>query len=329
MRAGQMSMRSGQIIAFIRSLWPADDMQIKFYTSYNRPMQIDERAQYDQLFPNCQIMPNIMANILNGRQTPHFYVKKSFKEVRPTGPPWDRPQNKMVLYLATLDNLQDNVNSYDDFLRFVRYQADWLSISACSNGKIASLKTNDYVHLGDGTIVSARNCGLASVLAYLCFLDTDHIRSRKGFLINNDDNWKDGNMPTISAMPLNFNNRGCTRIIRADSYDQMEIQTTPQLQRGRLSWLGNKAIIYGATAAHFYAMVSYNPAPCRRRQGQQVCCMANEEKGNCFDTSDLVDSINVHDPKPLIASDDVNSQSHLEMDDFLKHYGTFWYFCRR
>ena len=36
-----------------------------------------------------------------------------------------------------------------------------------------------------------------------------------------------------------------------------------------------------------------------------------------------------NDPKPLIASADVNSQSYLEMEDFLKHYGTFWYFCRR
>ena len=326
MRAGQMSMRSGQIIAFIRSLWPANE-GIRFYAGYNRPMQIDERAQYNQLFPNCQIMPNIMENLLNGNQTPHFYVRKSFK-VTQLFPPTLAPK-KAVIYLATLDDLENNVNSYEDFTFYFRTSRHWLSFSACSNDQIVSLKTNDQVRLSDGRIVSAKNCGLASLLAYLCFLDVDHLTDGKGFSIDNDPHWQDGNMPAISAMPLNFNNRGCSKIIRADSYEQMVFQTSPQTNQGRRhSLFGHKALIYGATAAHFYAMVSYNQSPCRRPPGRP-CCMANGDKGNCFDTTDLVDSINVHDPKPLIASADVNSQSYLEMEDFLKHYGTFWYFCRR
>ena len=166
MRAGQMSMRSGQIIAFIRSLWPANE-GIRFYAGYNRPMQIDERAQYNQLFPNCQIMPNIMENLLHGNQTPHFYVRKSFK-VTQLFPPTLAPK-KAVIYLATLDDLENNVNSYEDFTFYFRTSRHWLSFSACSNDQIVSLKTNDQVRLSDGRIVSAKNCGLASLLAYLCF----------------------------------------------------------------------------------------------------------------------------------------------------------------
>ena len=66
----------------------------KFPTGQSLPMQILPRYQYDQLFPNCQMMPDIMSNtdlnpppnlliddlVMNETQLPTFYVKKFLEQ---------------------------------------------------------------------------------------------------------------------------------------------------------------------------------------------------------------------------------------------------------
>ena len=322
--ARRMSMRSEQIIAFLRSMWPPNE-GIKMYMGYNRKMHIQGHIRYDQLFPHCEIMPDIMNN-LDG-STPFIYVRKNYGQQNLGG------HRRIVSYLATLEDLDDNINSYDDFKKYVKTFNEWVSFSVCSNDNIVNLKTNDQVRLRDGRMVSARRCGMASLLAYLCFLDSDHLTNARGFLLENDPNWQDGNMPELSTFPGDFDNGECSRIIRADAYEQLLVETTPQVTQKKTgharSWPGNKAIIYGAAAAHFIDMVSYNPSPCRQQQGQQVCCMNDGTQGSCFLTTDLVDSFNLHDPKPLIIGADAIGQNYLEMDDFMRHYGRHWYFCRR
>ena len=331
MRAGQISIRAGQIIAYLQSLWPSNT-GYKFPIGSSKEMQIQEQHQYDQMFPKCELMPLIMGS-LSANQTPNFFVRKSYKYLR-TDNPNEGGLRRIVIYLATVDDLGNDVKSHDDVLGYLRTKPEWLSFSACSNDKIVSLRTNDQVHFSDGRVISARKCGMASLLAYLCFMDSDYLTNGKGFLVANDPNWNDGNMPAI--LGLGFNNQGCKRMIRADSEITYYFETTPQYQQDRHSWPGNKALIYGAHAAYFTAMVSYNPNPCKpdpQGQERQVCCMVDHpiHKGNCFDTSDLIESINLRDPKPtkIVEAQDVNKQIHLGLDNFMEHYGRTWYFCRR
>ena len=144
-------------------------------------------------------------------------------------------------------------------------------------------------------------------------------------------------MPAIAAG--SFNNRDCTRIIKASYAEAARTNTANPNDRREFSnpsWPGNKALIYGAAAAGFVDLVSYvhGAIPCVRpianpplRQDVHACCMGNNDQGHCFHISDLVDSINVHDPKPLVSS--TGHQWHIEMDNFMKHYGKIWYFCKR
>ena len=320
MRAGQISIRASQIIAYIQSLWPSNT-GLKFPMGFSADMQIQEQHQFDQMFPNCRLRHLIMGS-LNANQTPNFYVKKSYTYLR-TDDPNTGGLRRTVIYLATVDELGDDVKSHEDFLRYIRTIPQWISFSACSNDMIVNLKTNDRVHFSDGQIINAKRCGMASLLAYLCFMDSDYLTNGKGYLVANDPKWDDGNMPAI--LGLGFNNQGCKRIIRADSQVSNHFETTPQIQQQL--WRGNKALIYGAHAAYFTAMVSYNPTPCRPDPGgqkRQVCCMADHplHKGNCFDTSDLIDSINLRNPK-------LTQFHNTQLDNFMEHYGRTWYFCRR
>ena len=101
-------------------------------------------------------------------------------------------------------------------------------------------------------------------MTYFCKRSLKYLTNRKGYLIENDGNWNDGNMPQIPM--LGFNNESCSRMIKADF---------TLLQGGRDAWLpGNKALIYGAFAARFHQLVAYNPEPCDRH-GPQECCAAS------------------------------------------------------
>lgn len=352
----RMTVRATRIITFISELlapigpeyWvppPMPDfpgggafpLPNKFPAGQSLPMQILPEYQYDQLFPNCQMMPDIMSHIdlnpvpnlviddlvMNGTRLPTFYVKK-FLEVSRTNLPGAEGRERTVTFIATLDELPEDVNSYREFVRYVRTRNEWISFSLCRNDRIASLKTNDRVRLSDGRIVSARRCGMASLLAYLCFIDSDHLTSARGYMIQHDGKWNHGNMPQLSG--LGFNNDRCNRMIRVDWETYVVMDTTPQASRDRDQWPGNKAIMYGAVAAKFYNMVSYNPIPCPRQR--PPCCMGNEENGHAFNTKYLVDLINLRDPRYVAIDAMPRGPRHMSMSNFMQHYGRTWYFCQ-
>ena len=101
-RAGQISIRAGQIIAYLQSLWPSNT-GYKFPIGYSKEMQIQEQHQYDQMFPKCELMPLIMGS-LSSNQTPNFFVRNSYKYLR-TDNPNEGGLRRIVIYLATVDVL--------------------------------------------------------------------------------------------------------------------------------------------------------------------------------------------------------------------------------
>ena len=308
----RMSARSLSMIAFIHSLWAPNVLD--FGAGDRIPFDIQQFDQFDyaNMFPNCDIRNELMNN--------PFWVKKyQFRFREP-----DRHGN-MVVYLAQLffANLPA-INNRNDYLRVKNRENNWIALSVCENNQITDITANNHALLSDGRVLSARRCGLASVLAYLCFLDSNHLTNRNGYPTDviSDRNWQDGNMPQIAE--IGFNNQDCSRIIRID---------LPFLSyRNRNDELpGNKAFVYGALAAGFYSMVAYNQQPCARN-GPVHCCLGNNRKGNCFLLSHLVDTINFRDPNapdPIVAANDPNQPAiYLGLDNFMKHYGKIWYFCR-
>ena len=327
----RMSVRSNQVITFIRDIFvlPLLSALPVLPIGVSLPFNILEHHHYDQLYPRCEMMPNILNNTkVDNRST--IYIKK-FQQLLPTNQTGSHGPRKMVAFLVTLDDMDGAVDSFDEFLRYIRTFNEWISFSICYSDRIVNIKTNDMVRLSNGRFASARRCGMASLLAYLCFLDTDHLTNVKGFMISEDLNWWDGNMISLSGL---FNNRICNVIIKVDPYVSYRVVTTPQFTQDRYTWPGNKAIIYGAVAAGFYNLVTYNPDPCRPqppnqpRHLQNICCLGNEQKGNAFLTTDLVDSINVRQPNPAWNFGRPNPLANLPIGNFMQHYGRHWYFCK-
>ena len=333
------------MVEFIRSFWNPDLTNAhgepnKFGQGYRTAFQIQDQFDYMTMFPRCWIRHALMdntftlvenktdpdipvpipENLTNPIPLPTFYVKKYWIPER------DKHGNlkRMVIYLAQLPSaIPPFINSRDDLFTVQKIHQDWLAMSVCENGLITDIRANDNVLVDENMVLSAKRCGLASVLAYLCFLDSDHLKHIKGYLIENDRHWEDDNMPQISM--LGFNNQGCSRMIKADFQS---------VQGGRHdAWLpGNKALIYGAFAARFHDLVAYNPVPCDRGVPQH-CCTARNRKGNCFRLEDLIDQINVRDPgakAPAIQNlNNPQQDTYLGLDNFMKHYGKIWYFCKR
>ena len=306
------------MIEFIQSLWDPDALNThglprKFAQGERIAFQIPVQYDYLIMFPQCQIR-------LEFNQRPTFSVKKYWIPER------DRDGNlvRVVMYLAQLPSATPPlIDSRNDIFTVQKIHRDWLAMSVCENDLITDIRANDNVLLDDGRVVSARRCGLASVLAYLCFLDSDHLTNRKGYLIENDRNWGDDNMPDISM--LGFNNQGCSRIIKTDFTSVGGGWLDARLP-------GNKAWIYGAFAAQFHDLVAYNPVPCDR-QVPQHCCNANNQKGSCFLLYDLIDQINVRDPgaeAPAVQNlNNPQQDTYVGLDNFMRHYGKIWYFCKR
>ena len=334
----RISARSQRMTEFIRSFWDPDFRNIfgmvikeKFAPGERIAFQIQDQFNYPTMFPQCGIRHDLMGslvtlnftvdpqNVTNPIPLPTFYVKKYWIPER------DRYGNlrRLVIYLAQLPSAAPPfIDSRNDLLTVRNNHRNWLAMSVCENNLFTDIRANDNVLFDDGRVLSARRCGLASVLAYLCFLDSDHLTNRKGYLIENDGIWGDDNMPQITM--LGFNNEGCSRMIKADF---------TLLQGGRDAWLpGNKALIYGAFAARFHQLVAYNPVPCDR-YGPQECCAAENRKGNCFLLEHLIDTINVRDPGadgPAVQNLNNPQQAiHFGLDNFMKHYGKIWYFCKR
>ena len=286
------------MIAFIRSLWAPGVLDFDQGQSHLFGIQQFDQFDYANMFPNCAIRNELLDN--------PFWVKKyqfRFREPHRHG--------TMVVYLAQLFvSNPPAINNRNDYLRVKTRENNWIAISACENNQITDLNANNHVLLNDGRVLSARRCGLASVLAYLCFLDSDHLTNRNGYPIDvqSDPDWQDGNMPQIAD--LGFNNQGCSRMIRVNLPFLL-----PQNQNDELP--GNKALVYGALAAGFFSMVAYNQQPCARN-GPVFCCLGNNLKGNTFLLSHLVDTINFRDPN------DPNDG----LDNFMMHYGKIWFFCR-
>ena len=323
----RISARSQRMTEFIRSFWNPDfriiggmGIQEKFPQGERIAFQIQDQFDYPTMFPQCGIRGDLMGSLVTLTiPLPTFYVKKYWIPER------DRYGNlrRLVIYLAQLPSAAPPfIDSRNDLLTVRNNHRNWLAMSVCENNLLTDIRANDNVLFDDGRVLSARRCGLASVLAYLCFLDSDHLTDRKGYLIENDGIWGDDNMPQITM--LGFNNEGCSRMIKADF---------TLLQGGRDAWLpGNKALIYGAFAARFHQLVAYNPEPCDRR-GPQHCCEARNQKGNCFLLEHLIDTINVRDPGadgPAVQNLNNPQQAiHFGLDNFMKHYGKIWYFCKR
>ena len=267
-------------------------------------------------FPQCRVQTRNM--ILNT----NFYIKKFYWQ-RVTSPPGQPGQirKKTVHFVISKNELPDRINE-DQLLNYLHVDPNWMSRAACTEGEITELKTRRPIRRSGiylSNIFFYRRCGFASLMAYFCFLDRDHLHDATGYQIMDADSinnpWLNGNMPNLRNGPAGFNNVGC-KIIYVRYYldDSPHLYESPPGAKGRPK-KGNKAFIYAANAAGYEHMVAYNPNPC-----PQECCESLGDMGTTFLTHDL-----------LLGFNQWNAIGNriVEIDDFANHFGNDWYFCNR
>ena len=320
--SSRSSVRSRNVLNAIRELWgpqntfPRDIRQIIYLTGGNAPNVA--RNRFLNVFPECALHDILMgvitvADPLFGRD---FYVQKIV---------WnDNSEDKTVTFIAGPNHQpghpQPDDPNIDDEDTLEEWQDDnpWYGRATCTDGEIIALHTSDVLQIAALDDLSARRCGFASFLSYLCFLDNDHLVERSGYQLSGDMKWRNPNMRQIQS--LGFNNRQCRRIIYIRYEDWAPAQAG---QPGTM--LGNKAIIYGAAAAGYYRLVTYRRERCQLRRN---CCLGGRRGriGNTFKIRDLLDDINKLDPAPR--------PKHLrprkrKLINFQRHYGKHWYFCKK
>ena len=75
------------------------------------------------------------------------------------------------MYLAQLPSATPPfIGSRNDIFTFHTIRQDWLAMSVCENDLITDIRANDNVRFDDGRVLSARRCGLASVLTQVLAL---------------------------------------------------------------------------------------------------------------------------------------------------------------
>ena len=274
-------------------------------------------------FPQCRVQTRNM--ILNT----NFYIKKFYWQ-RVTSPPGQPGQirKKTVHFVISKNQLPDTIHE-NQLLNYLHVDPNWISRAACKEGEITELKTRRPTRPAGTNIIwyqHYRRCGFASLMAYFCFLDRDHLHDATGYQIMDDDSinnpWLDGNMPNLRNGPAGFNNVGC-KIIYVRYYLDDSPHLLERQREGIRGRKGNKAFIYAAKAAGYEQMVAYNPNPC-----QQECCESRGDMGTTFLIHDLLLGFNQWNASPR-NHPPWKGNRIVEIDDFAEHFGNDWYFCNR
>ena len=262
-------------------------------------------AEFRRAFPKCR---NI-AVVLDG-----FYVKKYYFP----------DERRTVHYIASRMEIPESFSTQTQagMIQFVKgFGNNYISQASCSNGQITYIETKP--HARPHEFNKFRYCGFASLLAFFCFIDEDHLYQPSGYQIDADNDpgvpgtsqgipnpWNNGNMPQLKDGITGFNNIVC-KIIYV-KYHQRAGMTGPTGARESV-WFtprGNKALIYAAYADSYDELVTYTPNP---------GCRTGGEMGNVFQIPYLLTHINKNNPRNPTEP----------MLDFIQHFGNDWYFCKR
>ena len=261
------------------------------------------REKFIEAFPNC---PRASWFV---RQK--YYVKK-FYFPRATSSNAEGPRRRTVHFIAVTQSIDIlHMNTEDDLNAWFHANENWFSRSTCKEGEITKVVTKDR---------RKRRCGMASLLAYFCFQDQDHLHDQSGYQILDDTSaanpWNNGNMPNLRAVGgLNFNNIRCNRIFYVRNHHEQHPEPNFRARNG------NKAFIYAARASGYQDMVAYNPTPCNAQ-----CCLSHGDMGTTFHVRDIISGFN-RDKNPHWRPP-LRSNPGSGFDNFAKHYGNDWYFCR-
>ena len=236
-------------------------------------------------------------------------------------------------FVASTMNIPDS-SSPRDLEQDFKHPA-MFSKSTCQAGQLTSLLTKPNTLMADGNQHSFRQCGFASLLAYFCFLDTDHLPSVRGYPIlkdkNNRNPWLNGNMPNLRNAPANFNNDNCKIIYAINQHRDYQGVRHLSAKENQGPQKGSKAILYAAYAAGYMEMVAYKNPPCRTTDPNCPCPSVGSDgsvqMGNAFNVRSLLSGFNrVMDPTLTPGSDDT---AELELIHFDRHFGNQWFFCKR
>jgi hypothetical protein len=315
--SSRLSVRSRNVVRGIRRLWDPRD---------TFPQGIRQRIyltgtglSFRHAFPECTLFDILLGVItvedpLFGRD---FYVRKVV---------WnDNSDGNTVTFIAgpnhQIADIDDpNINNEEELVEW-QNNNPWFGRATCVAGVIIALNTNDFVQPAFDENnnepqhdLSARLCGFASFLSYLCFLDRDHLNQLTGYQLRDDSKWRNPTMRQIQS--IGFNNRQCKRIIHV-SYEDWEPEEPGTMR-------GNKAFIYGAAAAGYYRLATYRKERCKLRRN---CCEGGIRGriGNVFKIHDLLDDINTIDPAQRPKH---RRRRRRWLTNFQKHYGKDWYFCK-
>ena len=245
--------------------WFSANDQINFVLGWN------SEQLFRRTFPRCTIIELFKSG---------FYIKKY-------------RYGRAVHYIASKTQQIDSPLTSTPYRLTTQYvkiilRHSYLAQSSCSHGEITSLETRMT------TTRTFNNCGFGSLLAYFCFIDTDHLTNQSGYQIDSiiirNNPWYKDNMPAIRNSVTGFDNKVC-KIIYV-KYEPLYYATyhTP---------LAGRALMYAAFAAGFEELVTYTQNP---------SCYTNWRRGHIYEVENLVEYF-----------------AH----DFANTWGYDWYFCKR
>lgn len=213
---------------------------------------------FHQQFPRLFTIPNFYTDCLLPVNSP----RRSYRVAKLSrGPQYqqlhfialsvDFDQGALPYWFASIFQIRQWLHSNNNI---------WLGMAQCTRGELQRVETK----------TPARQCGIATLLSYLCFIDDELFQPLRYNLLA-DNNWTRGNMPGL----YNFIH-ACPRII----YIQRETDVDTRK--------GNKAFVLAAAAAYFFRFVSFNPHGCRM--------------GTAFDTDFIMFRFNLNDPVDYVGA---------------------------
>ena len=313
------------------------------------PFEGQRLATFQTAFPQCEMIPWLVI-------MKYFYI---YRYHYVTGP------LRTVHFVASGRQLfEAHRIRNDQQLNLMLGVERWFGRATCRNGEITEVVTAGRFQTG--TESSAKQCGFASSLIYLCLSNVEHFNHfngqyrrfvPQGYAVNQSPMFRPGNMPHILRGLIQ---PYCRRVIyvnyrvtfQPDSplFPQENIDMTSYIHNGlpNVVHKGSKAFIYAAQAAGYDYMITFNLDPC-----QQGCCKFRVRKshrpsgepipfpnvgpevtdnphGKVYEIHRMLSSFNIFEPASVNIRPNYYSENEPAMyqtRDFVNHNGRHWFFC--